>query len=49
MPSCYWSGPSPELWRRCQAGLNKSEQCHALAQVICTHLGAWIGLEAGLG
>ncbi len=27
---------SPELRQRCQAGLNKSEQRHALAQVICT-------------
>jgi TnpA family transposase len=27
---------SPELRRRCQAGLNKSEQRHFLAQVICT-------------
>jgi hypothetical protein len=27
---------SPQLRRRCQAGLNKSEQCHVLAQVICT-------------
>jgi len=27
---------SPELRRRCQAGLNKSEQRHALAQVVCT-------------
>ena len=27
---------SPELRRRCHAGLNKSEQRHALAQVICT-------------
>ena len=27
---------SPELRRRCRAGLNKSEQRHALTQVICT-------------
>jgi TnpA family transposase len=27
---------NPELRRRCQAGLNKSEQRHALAQAICT-------------
>ena len=27
---------SPELRRRCHVGLNKSEQRHALAQVICT-------------
>jgi TnpA family transposase len=27
---------SPELRRRCHAGLNKSEQRHVLAQVICT-------------
>ena len=27
---------SPGLGQRCQAGLNKSEQRHALAQVICT-------------
>ena len=27
---------APELRRRCHAGLNKSEQRHALAQVICT-------------
>jgi TnpA family transposase len=27
---------SPELRQHCQAGLNKSEQRHALAQVICT-------------
>ena len=27
---------SPELRRRCHAGLNKSEQRHFLAQVICT-------------
>jgi len=27
---------SPELRQRCQAGLNKSEQRHALAQVIWT-------------
>ncbi len=27
---------SPKLRQRCQAGLNKSEQRHALAQVICT-------------
>ena len=27
---------SPELHRRCHAGLNKSEQRHSLAQVICT-------------
>ena len=27
---------SPGLRRRCQAGLNKSEQRHALAQVVCT-------------
>jgi TnpA family transposase len=27
---------SPELRQRCHAGLNKSEQRHALAQVICT-------------
>ena len=27
---------SPDLQPRCQAGLNKSEQRHALAQVICT-------------
>jgi TnpA family transposase len=27
---------SPELRRRCHAGLNKSEQRHALAQVVCT-------------
>ena len=27
---------SPELRRRCQAGLNKGEQRHALAQAICT-------------
>ena len=27
---------SPGLRQRCQAGLNKSEQRHALAQVICT-------------
>ena len=27
---------SPSLRQRCQAGLNKSEQRHALAQVICT-------------
>ncbi len=26
---------SPELRWRCQAGLNKSEQRHALAQVVC--------------
>jgi TnpA family transposase len=27
---------SPQLRQLCQAGLNKSEQRHALAQVICT-------------
>ena len=27
---------SPDLRQRCQAGLNKSEQCHVLAQVNCT-------------
>ena len=27
---------SPQLRQRCQAGLNKSEQRHALAQVVCT-------------
>jgi TnpA family transposase len=27
---------SPQLRQHCQAGLNKSEQRHALAQVICT-------------
>jgi TnpA family transposase len=27
---------SPEFRRRCHAGLNKSEQRHCLAQVICT-------------
>jgi Tn3 transposase DDE domain len=27
---------SPDLRRRCQAGLNKSEQRHSLAQVTCT-------------
>jgi len=27
---------SPELRRRCHAGLNKNEQRHFLAQVICT-------------
>ncbi len=27
---------SPGLHRRCHAGLNKSEQRHSLAQVICT-------------
>ena len=27
---------SPKLRRRCQAGLNKGEQRHALAQAICT-------------
>lgn len=27
---------SPELRRRCHAGLNKSEQRHVLAQIICT-------------
>src|SRR5260370_30483669 len=27
---------SPELRRRCHAGLNKSEQRHFLAQVFCT-------------
>jgi TnpA family transposase len=27
---------SPDLRRRCHAGLNKSEQRHTLAQVICT-------------
>ena len=27
---------SPELRRRCHAGLNKSEQRHSLVQVICT-------------
>ena len=27
---------SPDLRQRCQAGLNKSEQRHVLAQVICT-------------
>ena len=27
---------SPELRRRCQAGLNKSEQRHVLTQAICT-------------
>lgn len=27
---------SPELRRRCHAGLNKSEQRHLLAQIICT-------------
>jgi TnpA family transposase len=27
---------NPELRRRCHAGLNKSEQRHALAQVVCT-------------
>lgn len=30
-----WSG-SPQLRQRCHAGLNKSEQRHALAQVVCT-------------
>jgi TnpA family transposase len=30
-----WLG-SPQLRQMCQAGLNKSEQRHALAQVICT-------------
>ncbi len=28
---------SPELRRRCQAGLNKSEARHALAQVVFVH------------
>jgi TnpA family transposase len=28
---------SPELRRRCHAGLNKGEQRHALAQAICTY------------
>ena len=32
-PGCL---ESPQLRQRCQAGLNKSEQRHALAQVICT-------------
>jgi TnpA family transposase len=27
---------SPQLRQRCHAGLNKSEQRHALAQVVCT-------------
>ena len=27
---------APQLWQLCHAGLNKSEQRHALAQVICT-------------
>lgn len=27
---------SPQLRERCNAGLNKSEQRHALAQVVCT-------------
>jgi len=27
---------SPELRRRCQAGLNRGEQRHAMAQAICT-------------
>ena len=27
---------SPELRRRCEAGLNKSEQRHVLTQAICT-------------
>ncbi len=27
---------SPQLRQRCQSGLNKSEQRHVLAQVICT-------------
>ena len=27
---------SPQLRQRCHAGLNKSEQRHVLAQVICT-------------
>ena len=31
----YWL-ESPELRRRCHARLNKSEQRHFLAQVICT-------------
>jgi len=31
---------SPELRRRCHAGLNKSEQRHFLAQVICTFCGS---------
>jgi len=30
---------SPELRRRCQAGLNKGEQRHALAQAICYGIG----------
>jgi len=30
----------PELRRRCHAGLNKSEQRHFLAQVICTFCGS---------
>jgi TnpA family transposase len=29
---------SPGLRRRCHAGLNKSEQRHSLAQVICTFM-----------
>jgi TnpA family transposase len=34
---------SPELRRRCHAGLNKSEQRHSLAQVICTFKQGRIG------
>lgn len=30
------SDKNPALRRRCQAGLNKSEQRHALTQAICT-------------
>ncbi len=34
--SCWTGFESPGLRQRCQAGLNRSEQQHALAQVICT-------------
>jgi TnpA family transposase len=33
---------NPSLRRRCQAGLNKSEQRHALTQAICTFRQGWI-------
>jgi hypothetical protein len=34
---------SPDLRRSCHAGLNKSEQRHTLAQVICTFRHGRIG------
>ena len=34
--SCWTGWENPDLRRRCQAGLNKGEQRHALTGAICT-------------